>query len=37
MKIARALFLLVVWSPSTPLAAAQSDRIVINGGGSTFA
>jgi phosphate transport system substrate-binding protein len=37
MKIAPTLFLFALWLPSMPFAAAQSDRLVINGDGSTFA
>lgn len=37
LKIAFAVFLLALWPSSIPIAAAQTDRLVINGDGSTFA
>lgn len=37
LKIASAVFLLALWPSSIPIAAAQTDRLVINGDGSTFA
>jgi ABC-type phosphate transport system substrate-binding protein len=36
-KITAAIFLLALWPTSIPIAAAQGDRLVINGDGSTFA
>jgi phosphate transport system substrate-binding protein len=36
-KIALPLFLLALCTPSIPIATAQTDRLVINGDGSTFA
>src|SRR6516165_11203151 len=35
--MAPALFLLVLWSPSMRIAAAQSDKLALTGDGSTFA
>jgi phosphate transport system substrate-binding protein len=37
MKITPAVFLLALWSLSVASAAAQSDRLVLNGDGSSFA
>jgi phosphate transport system substrate-binding protein len=37
LKVAPALFFLALWAPSIPIATAQTDRLVINGDGSTFA
>jgi phosphate transport system substrate-binding protein len=37
LKIAPALFVIALWSASIPTVAAQPDRLVINGDGSTFA
>lgn len=37
LKIASVVFLLALWPWSIPTAAAQADRLVINGDGSTFA
>jgi phosphate transport system substrate-binding protein len=36
-KIIAAVFLLALWPTSIPAAAAQTDQLVINGDGSTFA
>jgi len=37
LKIACAVFLLALWPASIPIADAQTDQLVINGDGSTFA
>jgi phosphate transport system substrate-binding protein len=37
LKIALVLFLLALWTLSSSITSAQTDRLVINGDGSTFA